>query len=485
MFVGRQEELLKLEQIRNKLSSSLIVIMGRRRIGKSTLIKLYAKNFKNFYEFSGLAPTPNQTNQDQLNEFYLHFKRFSKKTKFHQGSNENEGVFTDWSNAFYDLGQFTRHGENLIFLDEISWMGNHDTNFSGKLKIAWDQWISQNPKNILVVCGSVSSWIEDNILLNSDFVGRISSEIHLQELSLNECTHFWGKHKDRISSFEKLKLLSITGGIPKYLEEMNAQLSAEENIFHLCFQKEGFLFREFDRIFSDLFMKRTPMYKKIIETLSTGSMSADDLAKKIKTSNNGDLVKMIHHLELAGFVKRYHTFSLRTGNSRFSKIQLTDNYIRFYLKYIMPQQKRILQLPIKLSHLEQLNQWPSTFGLLFESLIVKNLESIVKLVKIDSSDVVWAGPFFQTKTKKKGACQIDLMIVSRFGTVYVCEVKTGENLTSKLLVEVQKKIETIDAPKRTSFRPILIVDEIPSVSLKAKCESYFDKVIYFEQLLKM
>ncbi len=86
MFVGRQEELLKLEQIRNKLSSSLIVIMGRRRIGKSTLIKLYAKNFKNFYEFSGLAPTPNQTNQDQLNEFYLHFKRLSKKAKLHQGT---------------------------------------------------------------------------------------------------------------------------------------------------------------------------------------------------------------------------------------------------------------------------------------------------------------------------------------------------------------------------------------------------------------
>lgn len=76
------------------------------------------------------------------------------------------------------------------------------------------------------------------------------------------------------------------------------------------------------------------------------------------------------------------------------------------------------------------------------------------------------------------------MIVSRFGIAYLCVVKTGENLTSKLLSEMHKKIETIDAPKRTSFRPILIVDEIPLDALKAKCESYFDKVIYFEQLLK-
>ncbi len=479
MFVGRHEELLKLEQIRKKPSSSLLVIMGRRRIGKSTLIKQFAKSFKNFYEFSGLAPTPNQTNQDQLNEFYNHFKRFSKPSKL-----PTEGVFTDWSSAFYDLSQLTKQGENLIFLDEISWMGSLDSNFSSKLKIAWDQWISQNHKNILVLCGSVSSWIEDNILLNSDFVGRISSEIHLQELSLIECTQFWGKHKDRISSFEKLKLLSVTGGIPKYLEEIDPQISAEENIFHLCFRKEGFLFREFDRIFSDLFMKRTPFYKKIIEILSLGSISIDDLAKKLKTSNNGDLIKMIHHLELAGFVKRYHTYSLRSGISRFSRVQLTDNYIRFYLKYIMPQHKRILQLPIKINHLEQLNQWPSTFGLLFESLIIKNLESIIKLIKTDASDIIWAGPFFQLKTKKKGGCQVDLMIVSRFGTVYICEVKTGENLTSKILTEVQEKIQTIDAPKRTSFRPILIIDEIPSNSLKAKCESYFDKVIYFEQLLQ-
>jgi len=139
---------------------------------------------------------------------------------------------------------------------------NKDSDFPGKLKIAWDTRFKKNDHLVLVLCGSASSWIDKNILKDTDFVGRISLEINLEELPLADCNKFWQK-KNLISSMEKLKLLSVTGGVPKYLEEINIKENAEENIKKMCFDKGGILVKEFEKIFNDIFNKRAKIYKKI------------------------------------------------------------------------------------------------------------------------------------------------------------------------------------------------------------------------------
>lgn len=164
-FIGRNKELEELNLLFKKDSSSLIVIRGRRRIGKSRLIEEFAKD-KIFFEFTGLPIVENTTAQSQREEFA---RQLTEQTGI------SELKADDWGNLFVVLAKNIQpKKQTVILFDEISWMGSKDPNFLGKLKIAWDIYFKKNSKLILVLCGSVSSWIEKNILSSSGFVGRIS-----------------------------------------------------------------------------------------------------------------------------------------------------------------------------------------------------------------------------------------------------------------------------------------------------------------------
>ncbi len=146
-----------------------------------------------------------------------------------------------WSAAFQLLAsQLPAKGTVVILLDEISWMGIGEPDFAGYIKNAWDELFSRRARTLVVLCGSVSSWIEENILNNTAFVGRCSWQFHLRPLSLIESQQFWGRAASRISSAEKLRFLAVTGGIPRYLEELNPKLTAEQNIARLCFSSQRY-----------------------------------------------------------------------------------------------------------------------------------------------------------------------------------------------------------------------------------------------------
>lgn len=230
-FIGRKKELEQLNRLLDKPTASLVVVKGRRRIGKSRLIQEFGKNRKMF-TFSGLPPTEKITLKEQLYEFGWQLGKALGQPAFKDD---------DWNDLFLRLAHHTREGKVLILLDEISWMGSKDPNFLGKLKNAWDLEFKNNPNLILVLCGSVSSWIEKNIISNTGFLGRISLNLTVEELPLPDCNKFWPIFQ-RISSFEKFKTLSVTGGVPKYLEEINPKMPAEENIKNLCFEPSGLLF---------------------------------------------------------------------------------------------------------------------------------------------------------------------------------------------------------------------------------------------------
>ena len=153
-FVGRVNELKSLMDLTQKRSSSLIVIRGRRRIGKSRLVEEFAKNYR-FLRFAGLYPTEATTAQSQREEF-------SKQLSLNL--NAPQIIANDWTDLFLSLARETQQGRVIILFDEISWMGSKDSDFLGKLKNAWDLELKKNPELILILCGSVSVWIEKNIL---------------------------------------------------------------------------------------------------------------------------------------------------------------------------------------------------------------------------------------------------------------------------------------------------------------------------------
>ena len=257
-FYGRQNEIMQLMDQQEKKTASFIVVRGRRRIGKSRLIKEFSKYFDYFYAFAGLPPEKKTTSKLQLEEFSRQLSR-QFKTAFAR--------YDDWSDALWAVGERVQKGKILLLFDEISWMGSKIQLFLGKIKNFWDLQLKENNRLIFIICGSASAWIEKNILSSSGFVGRISYTLTIDELPLSDCVKFW---PNNISVYEKFKILSVTGGIPKYLEEINPKQSAEENIKRLCFTKGGFLVEEFEKIFSDIFLRKTGIYKKIVGILSDG-----------------------------------------------------------------------------------------------------------------------------------------------------------------------------------------------------------------------
>lgn len=324
-FIGRQTELKDLNLLLSKKSASLVVVRGRRRIGKSRLIEEFAKD-KRFIRFSGIPPTEDVTDQSQRDVFAKQVGDQLGLPGLHA---------TDWSDLFTLLANQTREGRVIILFDEISWMGSKDPTFLGKLKNAWDIDFKKNQELILILCGSVSTWIQKNIIKSTAFFGRISRYIHLEELPLEDCNQFLKTEDFRGSIYEKFKILSVTGGIPWYLEQIQGTLNADENIKNLCFRKDGILVNEFDLIFHDLFSRRSEIYKKIIETLAKGSLEFNQIYKEINYPKSGILSDYLEELIQAGFITRDFTWLIKTGkSSRLSQFRLSDNYLRFYLKYV-------------------------------------------------------------------------------------------------------------------------------------------------------
>ena len=473
MFIGREGEKARLEGLLHKNSASFIVVRGRRRIGKSRLLTEFGKEMKSFF-FSGIPPVRKTTAKIQREEFSRQLER--------------EGLPgikpDDWGNMFWHLSKHSQEGRVLIVLDEISWMGGKDPHFLGKLKNAWDMYFSKNPNLILAVCGSVSSWIETNILSNTGFVGRITFDLILKELPLNVCNAFWSPKENRISSYEKFKLLGITGGVPFYLEQIRTDLSAEQNIQDLCFTDGGLLVREFDSIFSDLFSRRSTSYKEIVMCLVDGPKEVSEICKELNKSLGGIRSKYLEDLIKAGFVQRDFTWHLENGKEgSLSRYRLSDNYLRFYLKYIAPNRSKIEKKTFSPPMLTRLSNWESIMGLQFENLVTHNRKTLWKMLGITPEEIIMDGPFFQNPTKRQPGCQIDYMIQTRFHTLYVCEVKFLKNLIdSKVIEEMEEKRKRLKIPKYCSVRPILI--HVNGVEESVLDQYYFDKIIDFSQILE-
>ena len=473
MFIGRSEEIKRLKAATNKKTASFIVIKGRRRIGKSRLAEEFGWSFDHCYRFSGLPPTEETTHQKQLDEFSRQFSA-NFKAPF--------STYQDWTDALWAVAERVKKGKILVIFDEISWMGSKDPDFLGKIKNIWDLYFKKNDRLVFIVCGSASSWIEKNIMSSTGFVGRISFTITLEELSLQESREFWPAN---ISAYEILKILSITGGVPKYLEEINPKLSAEENIKQLCFTKGGFLVKEFDQIFSDVFLRDSAMYKNIVKTLNKGSKEISEMQTELKLATPGRLTEYLWELELAGFITRDFTWDLKTGNdAKLSRYRLTDNYTRFYLRYIEKNISKIERNNFTFKNLSLLPEWSIMIALQFENLILKNRSLLYKALNIKPEEIVSENPYFQRATLQRKGCQVDYMIQTKFDTLYVCEIKfMKQEIGVNIIDEMKTKISALHRHRRFSCRPVLI--HVNGVTADVIESDYFAAIINIADFLNV
>ncbi len=450
-FIGRHLELEKLNSLSQKATASLVVIRGRRRIGKSRLIEEYAKDKKTF-KFIGLPPT--ESPKDQKDEFAWQLENQIKKPVRKK---------EDWNDLFLELSKHTKTGRVVVIFDEISWMG--DDLFLGKLKTAWDEWFSKNPRLTFILCGSVSSWIDENILSSTGFVGRISLVLTLRELSLRESSVFLGN----MSAYEKFKILSVTGGIPRYLEEIDPGKSADKNIMDLCYNPSGLLYYEFEQIFSDLFSPKNKTYRMLLESIVDGSLSPQEIFERLDLNKAGYFSDCLSDLEVAGFIERDYTWHLRSGRrSKLSHYRLIDNYARFYLKYIFPYKDQI-----KKGVLPSIN-WEAIMGLQFENLVLNNRNLLIERLGI--KEIIYENPYFQKASDRRIGCQIDYLVQTRFNILYLFEVKFSRRPIGVEIIEsIEQKIKALALPM--SVKPILV--HVNGVTEDLEDRRYFANIISF------
>lgn len=476
-FFGREELLRQLSDLWDKRTSSLVTCRGRRRVGKSTLVEEFAKRSSSaFVKLEGLRPKKGMTNVTQLAFF---------AEKLSEQTHREIPAPGSWYAAFARLDEaISDKGRTVVLLDEISWMAFDDLTFPEVLKSAWDDLFKKHPKLILVLCGSVSSWIRDNILESSAYVGRRSLDIVVPELPLSECVKFWGERAKRIETREIIDVLSVTGGIPRYLEEINPRLSASENIRRLCYQPNSVLRQDFDDMFYDVVTHKPRFAARVLRILADGPKNCAEIAEALHVERGGDISKAFSELKEAGFVAEECTTNPETGEEmREKRYRLKDNYTRFYLRYIEPQKKVIDEGAFSFASLDELDGIETLLGFAFENLVVNNYRELIPHLHLDGVLVTSAGPFRRKAAKGvrgKPGCQIDLLIQTR-RTIYVIEVKRMREIGRDIISEVDRKVRAIERPEGVSARTALVYDG--HLSPVAAADGYFDAIIPFRKLL--
>ena len=474
-FFGREQQLEKLDALWRKGTSSFVVVAGRRRIGKSTLVEEFAARSRcTFIELVGLAPDERMTNQLQIDNFC---ERLAKATGM------PEAKADCWPKAFDALEAALKgRGRTVVFLDEISWMGKYDTSFAAFLKTAWDTQFSRHDKLVFVVAGSVSAWINRNIQRSKGFVGRISLDFTLRELPLDKCLEFWGARAARTSTCDILDVLSVTGGVPKYLNEIDPRLSPDENIRRLCFDPDGYLFKDFDRIFDDVFGGTLAAKKRILVALAEGPASVSELAERFGSDPNGHLSGDLGELEEAGFVAGSSGKNPTTGKEvREVRYRLRDNYTRFYLRYVLPKREAIRNGFFDYVPLERLPGWDTIMGLQFENLVLNNISSLVPMVGLSGKNVESAAPYFRSGRKSGNGVQVDYLVQLPKCT-YVIEIKRKRSIGRSIEDEMQQKIDRLKLPRGRSVKTVLVYEGELDPTVEE--DGFFDYVVPADRLLR-
>ncbi|WP_165380404.1 AAA family ATPase [Candidatus Finniella inopinata] len=473
-FIGRKEELASLNRMSKMHGPGLAVIKGRRRIGKSRLIEEFAKD-KIFFSFSGLPPTTNVTAQNQRDVFAREFAQIFKLPPL---------SFSDWSDAFNHLTNYITEKPTVILFDEISWMGSKDPTFVGKLKIWWDLYLQHKPSLTLIFCGSVSTWIEKNIINSTAFFGRISLKITLTPFSLPECGQFLKSIGFKGSPFEIYEILSITGGIPWYLEKIIPSETVDTNLKNLCFKKDSIFVQEFDRIFHDLFDGHGKTHKEIVQELGAGNKTLADLRNALNYPRSGTFSEIVGDLITSGFVTKHYQWSIKTGAiSKQSIYRLSDCYLRFYLKYIEPNRQRIEQGSFQDVALRQLPGWEAIMGLQVESLLLENRPLLLKSIGINPADIANDNPYLRQQTTRHRGCQIDYLIQTKTHTLYMCEFKFKRRDIGPEIIDLMKdKVSRFSPPSGFGVAPVFF--HLSDVSEFVYDKNYFYKTINIADLLE-
>ena len=323
MIIGRKDEQAELRRAYESEYSEFVAVTGRRRIGKTFLVR-ETFNYSFAFQHSGLA---NQKTRVQLQEFRQSLiKSGLKKCR----------VPTDWFDAFFLLSELLDQqgkGKKVVFIDELPWMDAPRSNFVSALEHFWNAYASARKDILLIICGSATSWIINNVFRNHGGLhNRVTHRIHLAPFTLGECDEYARSQHLVMSRYDVLECYMVMGGIPFYWSLLERGRSLAQNIEALFFSPMGKLHYEYSELYDSLFKNPEP-YLQIVSTLGTKriGMTREELVNEGGITNNGQLTRILEDLEACGFIRRYVYQGIKRSNAIF---QLMDNYTLFYYKFL-------------------------------------------------------------------------------------------------------------------------------------------------------
>jgi AAA+ ATPase superfamily predicted ATPase len=471
MFIGRKYELKIIEQAIVSKRAELGIVYGRRRIGKSTLLKQAAPKKKTLY-FEALQGV-------SLKKQIEHFTyQLSKQTS------TPIILARNWHEAFDALTLHIKKRRYYIVFDEFPWMAAGRSELVALFKYYWDNHWKQNPNLTAVICGSVASFILNHIVHSKALHNRKTFEISLQPLSANESKLFF---KNLRSEHEICKFLIVFGGIPKYLEQIDPHTSFENNIDQLCFQKNGFFINEFETIFKEQF-KVIKTYEKITRELARKNCSKEELSQKLNLGSGGGLTDYLKTLEKANFVKIFSPVSpLIRQDVKTKKNVLWDEWLRFYFRYMEPN-KKIIEMNTTPGLFNKVagKSLDTFFGLSFEQLCMKNLPALLGSIGFDMHQIINFGPFFRQRGRgknKEEGLQIDILLhrKGQILTLFECKYST-KPIGTAVISEVERKIRFLKAPRSFTVERVLITGSGITPALQKS--DYFHHILGVEDLFK-
>ena len=409
MLIGRKREQQQLLRTKEEEEAMFVAVYGRRRVGKTFLVRETFNNDFTFYH-TGLAKSPLRK---QLAAWQLSLREY--------GLNKATLPRT-WLDAFQMLKEVIRQStkkKKIIFIDELPWMDTLRSGFVNALEFFWNGWASARKDVVLIVCGSATSWIINKIIRNHGGLhNRVNTRIHLQPFTLHECEQYARQRKLGMNRQQLMECYMVLGGVPFYWSKLQRDFSLSQNIDNLFFAQNGELRNEFHELYASLF-RNPDAYIAVVNTLGTkrAGMTREKIISEGKISDNGKLSEVLKDLEACGFIRKYKAIGQKCKDAVF---QLIDSYTLFYYKFILNNIHDDQGFWSKQISAPVYYNW---CGLAFERVCLMHIAQIKKALGISgiiSSEYAWHSKI--TRNEGRGA-QIDLIIDREDNVIDLCEIK--------------------------------------------------------------
>ena len=409
-LIGRVEEQRILQSALTSSKPEMVAVMGRRRVGKTFLVKT-AYHGQIDFEISGVQ---NATRKEQLQNFVIQIAQFS------QGQFPNT-MPKDWLEAFYFLSKFLEQkqktSKTIIFLDELPWLATHKSGFLKGLSWFWNSW-AVNQEIVVVICGSAASWMIQKVVHDKGGLhNRITKRIYLKPFTLSETELFLQSKNLNFDRYQILHLYMVMGGVPHYLDEIEGGKSTAQNIDAICFSENGLLRDEFSKLYLALF-ENAAAHIKIVRALASKrtGMTRTEIVGHSQLAEGGGVTTCIEELLYSGFISEYMPFGKKKKDKLY---RLTDEFSLFYLCFMEPHPNEGGQIWLQLSQTQSYITWS---GYTFESICLKHILPIKKALGI-SGLYATTSSFVKKGTDSEDGLQFDMLIDRNDHVINICEIK--------------------------------------------------------------